>query len=350
LLKSFRYLLFPISLIYGGAVMFRNFLFDKNIKKSASFNFPIICVGNLATGGTGKTPMTEYLIELLQHTFSVATLSRGYKRKTKGFAIANERTTALEIGDEPMQFHEKFPDVTVAVGEERIEAIPQLLHDKPNTEVIILDDGFQHRTVRAGLNILLTDYKNLFSRDLMLPAGDLRDVKTSRKRADIIIVTKCKSDLNEDEKNEIEAELTLLPHQRIFFTEILYSKPYHLFTHERNSFGANTDVLLVCGIANPKPLKAFINKYAHSYDMLRYADHHIFSSTDLKDIKKHFAKITSDNKMILTTEKDGVRLKKFEKELSDMPIYVMPIKQHFLFDGAHVFNEMVIQFIEKYKN
>jgi tetraacyldisaccharide 4'-kinase len=330
--------------------MFRNFLFDKNIKKSASFNFPIICVGNLATGGTGKTPMTEYLIELLQHTFSVATLSRGYKRKTKGFAIANERTTALEIGDEPMQFHEKFPDVTVAVGEERIEAIPQLLHDKPNTEVIILDDGFQHRTVRAGLNILLTDYKNLFSRDLMLPAGDLRDVKASRKRADIIIVTKCKSDLNEDEKNEIETELTLLPHQKIFFTEILYSKPYHLFTHERNSFGANTDLLLVCGIANPKPLKAFINKYVHSYDMLRYADHHIFSSTDLKDIKKHFAKIVSDNKMILTTEKDGVRLKKFEKELSDMPIYVMPIKQHFLFDEANMFNEIILQFIAKYKS
>jgi tetraacyldisaccharide 4'-kinase len=349
LLKSFKYLLFPISLVYGGAVWVRNFLFDKNIKKSASFNFPIICVGNLATGGTGKTPMTEYLIELLQPTFAVATLSRGYKRKTKGFAIANERTTALEIGDEPMQFHEKFPDVIVAVGEERIVAIPQLLHDKPSTQVIILDDGFQHRTVRAGLNILLTDYKNLFSRDLMLPAGDLRDVKASRKRADIIIVTKCKSDLSENERKEIETELKLFPNQKIFFTEILYSKPYHLFTHERNSFGANTDVLLVCGIANPKPLKAFINKYVHSYDMLRYADHHIFSSTDLKDIKKHFGKIVSDNKMILTTEKDGVRLKKFEKELSNMPIYVMPIKQHFLFDEADTFNEIVLEFIKKYK-
>jgi tetraacyldisaccharide 4'-kinase len=348
LLKSFRYLLFPISLLYGGAVMFRNFLFDKNIKKSAAFNFPIICVGNLATGGTGKTPMTEYLIELLQQTFAVATLSRGYKRKTKGFAIANERTTALEIGDEPMQFHEKFPDVTVAVGEERIEAIPQLLDEKPNTQVIILDDGFQHRTVRAGLNILLTDYKNLFSRDLMLPAGDLRDVKASRKRADIIIVTKCKSELSVEEKMGIEKELKLFPHQKIFFTEILYAKPYHLFTHEKNSFGLNTDVLLVCGIANPKPLKAFVSKYVHGYDMLKYADHHIFSSTDLKDIKKQFAKISSDNKMILTTEKDGVRLKKFEKELKDMPIYVLPIKQHFLFDEAELFNNNVIQFIQKF--
>jgi tetraacyldisaccharide 4'-kinase len=330
--------------------MFRNFLFDKNIKKSASFNFPIICVGNLATGGTGKTPMTEYLIELLQNTFEVATLSRGYKRKTKGFAIANELTTALEIGDEPMQFHEKFPEVTIAVGEERIEAIPQLLTEKPNTEVIILDDGFQHRTVRAGLNILLTDYKNLFSRDLMLPAGDLRDVKASRKRADIIIVTKCKPDLSEEERIDIEKELELFPHQRIFFSEIVYAKPYHLFTHERNSFGISTDVLLVCGIANPKPLKGFINKYVHSYDMLRYADHHIFTSTDLKDIKKHFDKIVSNNKMILTTEKDGVRLKKFEKELTNLPIYVMPIKQHFLFNEANVFNDIVIQFIKKYKN
>jgi tetraacyldisaccharide 4'-kinase len=329
--------------------MFRNFLFDKNIKKSAAFNFPIICVGNLATGGTGKTPMTEYLIELLKDTFAVATLSRGYKRKTKGFAIANEFTTALEIGDEPMQFHEKFPHVTVAVGEERIEAIPELLSDKPNTQVIILDDGFQHRTVRAGLNILLTDYKNLFSRDLMLPAGDLRDVKASRKRADIIIVTKCKSDLSVNEKMDIEKELKLFPHQKIFFTEILYAKPYHLFTYERNSFGLHTDILLICGIANPKPLKEFVSKYVLGYDMLKYADHHIFTSTDLSDIKKHFAKIRSDNKMILTTEKDGVRLKKFEKELSNMPIYVRPIKQQFLFNEAEAFNEIVLRFIEKFK-
>ena len=150
-------------------------------------------MGNLATGGTGKTPMTEYLIRLLKNDFKTATLSRGYKRKTEGFAIADEDTTALEIGDEPMQFHQKFPDVTVAVGEERLVAIPQLLHERPETEVIILDDAFQHRQVKAGLNIVLTAFNNLYTSDFILPAGDLRDVRSSRKRADIIIVTKCKA-------------------------------------------------------------------------------------------------------------------------------------------------------------
>jgi tetraacyldisaccharide 4'-kinase len=349
LLKSFKYLLFPFSLVYGGVILLRNFLFDKKIFRSVAFNFPIICVGNLATGGTGKTPMTEYLIELLQKKYRTATLSRGYKRKTKGYAIANEKTTALEIGDEPMQFHEKYKDITVAVGEERIEAIPQILHDRPATDVIILDDGFQHRTVRAGLNILLTDYKNLFSRDLMIPAGDLRDVKASKKRADIIVVTKCKTDLTEPEKIAIEKELKLQAHQKIFFTEILYAAPYHLFTHEKTDFGANTDVLLITGIANPKPLKAFINKHVHSYDMMKYADHHIFSSTDLRDIKKHFERLKSSNKLIITTEKDGVRLKKFENELSDLPIYILPIKQQFLFEQAAAFNEIILQFIDGYK-
>lgn len=169
MLKSFRYLLFPLSLIYGAIIWVRNFLFDKKIFKSAKFNFPIICVGNLAVGGTGKTPMTEYLIEMLQPNYATATLSRGYKRKTTGFAIANATTTALEIGDEPMQFHEKYPAVTVAVGEERFEAIPQILHARPATKVIILDDAFQHRSVIAGLNIILTEFKNLYSRDLMMP-------------------------------------------------------------------------------------------------------------------------------------------------------------------------------------
>lgn len=328
--------------------MLRNFCFDKKIFKSASFNFPIICVGNLATGGTGKTPMTEYLIELLQNKYATATLSRGYKRKTKGYALANDLTTALEIGDEPMQFHQKYPNVAVAVGEERIEAIPQILHDKPNTEVIILDDGFQHRTVKAGLNILLTDYKNLYSRDLMLPAGDLRDVKASRKRADIIVVSKCKSELSINEKITIEKELKLLPTQKIFFTEILYSEPYHLFTNAKSNFGNANDVLLITGIANPKPLKQFVEEHVNSYDMLRYADHHIFTSTDLKDIKKSFDKIKSANKLIITTEKDAVRLKKFEKELIEYPIFVMPIKQHFLFEEGDIFNKQILNFINNF--
>ncbi len=350
MLKSFRYLLFPFSLVYGLVILLRNFLFDKKILRSATFNFPLICVGNIAVGGTGKTPMTEYLIELLQHNYVTATLSRGYKRKTKGFVIANTNTTALEIGDEPMQFHEKFSNITVAVGEERFEAIPQILHERPQTEVIILDDAFQHRSVKAGLNILLTEYKNLYSRDLMMPAGDLRDVKRSSKRAQVIIVTKCKTNIDAEEKGAIAKELNLLPEQQLFFSEILYGQPYHIFKKTIYSMGESSDLLLVAGIANPKPMKTFLAEHVHSFDMLHYPDHHIFSSTDLKDILKHFNKISSTNKIILTTEKDAVRLKKFEKELAELPVYALPIKMHFLFNEASAFNEIVMNFVRQYNS
>jgi tetraacyldisaccharide 4'-kinase len=346
MLRSFRYLLFPLSLIYGSIIWLRNWLFDKNILKSASFNFPIICVGNIAVGGTGKTPMVEYLIRLLQKDFKAATLSRGYKRKTKGFAIADTNTTALEIGDEPMQFHNKFPNVAVAVGEERLVAIPQLLQAKPGTNVIILDDAFQHRPVKAGLNIVLTAYNNLFTRDIILPSGDLRDVKASMKRADIIVVTKCKTGLSVQEKNAIIKEIKSLPHQTVFFTAISYSKPYHLFNNSEAVINSTTSVLLVCGIANPNPLKMFLAEQAHSYDMLRYADHYIFNSDDLADIKKHFEKIQASNKIILTTEKDATRLVKFVDELKDYPVYILPIEHSFLFDEGEGFNKLVVSFID----
>jgi tetraacyldisaccharide 4'-kinase len=346
MLKSFRYLLLPFSLIYGAVILLRNWMYNKNILKSSSFNFPIICVGNLAVGGTGKTPMVEYLIRLLQKDYNTATLSRGYKRKTEGFAIAGTNTTALDIGDEPMQFHQKYPEVTVAVGEERLVAIPQLLHDKPETQVIILDDAFQHRAVRAGLNILLTEYKNLYTRDLMMPAGDLRDVRVSSKRADIIIVTKCPK-LTKEEKENLRREINASPTQQPLFTEIVYTKPYHLFTKELSNISANTDILLVCGIANPKPLKEFLTEHVHTYDMLRYPDHHIFHTNNLDDIKRQFERIASTDKIVLTTEKDAVRLQKFEEELKDFPIYVIPIEHNFLFGEGEVFDKLVVDFIDK---
>lgn len=348
MLRSFRYLLFPFSLIYGAIIWIRNWMYDKNVLKSSAFNFPVICVGNLAAGGTGKTPMVEYLVRMLKSNYNTATLSRGYKRKTRGFAIANELTTALEIGDEPMQFHEKFPDVTVAVGEERLVAIPQLLHDKPETQVIILDDAFQHRAVRAGLNILLTEQRDLYTRDLMLPAGDLRDVKASSKRADIIIVTKCKPGFAQEEKNATIKEIDPKENQDVLFTEIVYGTPYHLFNKQQMSISHDTDVLLICGIANPRPVKDFLTGAVHTYDMLRFPDHHIFNTDDLQDIKKHFNKIQSSKKIILTTEKDAVRLKKFESELAEFPIYVIPIEHSFLFDGAPKFSQWVTSFIDSF--
>src|SRR4030095_4961473 len=219
-LKSFRILLLPFSIIYWFAVWLRNFLYDIKILRSSSFGLPIICVGNLSVGGTGKSPMVEFLISHLKDKFKLATLSRGYKRKTTGYVLANEHTNSLDIGDEPMLFHQKFPNVPVAVGEERLVAIPQLLHDKPETEAIILDDAFQHRAIRAGLNILLTDQHNLFTRDFYIPTGDLRDLKSSCKRADIIVVTTCKFDLSVAEADKIRKEIGPLSHQKLFFSSI----------------------------------------------------------------------------------------------------------------------------------
>ncbi|MDB5278620.1 MAG: tetraacyldisaccharide 4-kinase [Ferruginibacter sp.] len=339
----------PLSFLYGMILWIRNKLFDKNYLKSASFNFPVICVGNLAVGGTGKTPMVEYLLRFLKNDYATATISRGYKRKTKGYGLADENTTALDIGDEPMQFHLKFPDVSVAVGEERLEAIPQLLHDRPGTQVIILDDAFQHRQVTAGLNILLTDYNNLYTRDFILPGGDLRDIKSSAARAQIIVVTKCRRNLEEAERDQIIKELKPSPNQQVFFTEIIYGTPYHLFSKVPSAISHSTDVLLICGIANPKPLKDFLTTQVHTYDMLRYPDHHIFDSGDLAEIKKQFSKIASENKIILTTEKDGVRLKKFENELKELPVFVLPVQHAFMFNQSEAFCNTVTDFIASFK-
>jgi len=348
-LKSFRILLLPFSLLYLLGVWVRNRMYDKNVLKSASFGLPLICVGNLSVGGTGKSPMVEYLVGLLKGRYKVATLSRGYKRKTKGYALAGEKTTALEIGDEPMQFHTKFPEVPVAVGEERLVAIPQLLHDRPETKAIILDDAFQHRSVKAGLNILLTDYNNLFTRDFYLPTGDLRDLKSSYRRTEIIVVTKCPRTLDVAEKQKLTKEINPQPGQHLFFTTIEYSRAYHILTKEERRVDKEAEVLLVTGIANPKPLKKLLEENSYAYHMLSYADHHIFTIDDLRDIKKEFEKIKSKNKVILTTEKDAVRLVKFSEELALLPVFVVPVSHQFLFNEGEQFDKLVTDFINNFK-
>jgi tetraacyldisaccharide 4'-kinase len=349
-LKSFRILLLPFALLFGLIVIIRNWLYDQNILKSATFGLPLIGVGNLSVGGTGKSPMVEFLVMHLKGQFKVATLSRGYKRKTKGYALANEATTAIEIGDEPLQFYKKFPDVPIAIGEERIVAIPQLLHDRPETEVIILDDAFQHRAIKAGLNILLTDCGNLFTRDFFLPTGDLRDAKESYKRADIIVVTKCKPDLSAVEKEALLREIDPVKGQKVFFTAIAYGIPYHISHRTFYPVDENTEVLLVTGIANPRPLKNFLEEHIHTYYMMHYNDHHIFSIDDWKDIKKRFEGIEAERKIILTTEKDAMRLLKFNNEIDGMPFYVMPIEHKFLFNEEQLFLKEVTGFIENFKN
>lgn len=348
-LKSFRILLLPFALLYWLGITIRNWLYDKRILESTSFGLPLICVGNLSVGGTGKSPMVEYLVANLKNKFKVATLSRGYKRKTRGYALADEKTTALEIGDEPMQFHLKFPEVPVAVGEERILAIPELLHDRPETKVIILDDAFQHRSVKAGLNILLTDYNNLFTRDFYLPTGDLRDLKSSYKRAQIIVVTKCKKDLEEVEKQKLIKEINPLPGQQVFFTAINYSRPYHIISKMEKGLDKKVEILLVTGIANPRPLKKLLEEHSNTYQMLQYADHHIFTIDDLKEIKQAFNKIDAGEKVILTTEKDAVRLLKFSDEIKDLPFYVVPVRHQFLFQEENRFDQLVSDFVLNFK-
>jgi tetraacyldisaccharide 4'-kinase len=330
-------------------IWLRNFFYDVNIFRSSSFGLPVICVGNLSVGGTGKSPMVEFLIEHLKKKFRVATLSRGYKRKTQGYLLANEEATALDIGDEPMLFHTKFPDVPVAVGEERLVAIPQLLHDKPETQAIILDDAFQHRAIKAGLNILLTDCNNLFTRDFYLPTGDLRDLKSGYKRADIIVVTKCKEDMTGEESDDLREEINPSDHQQVFFSAIDYGNPYHITTHAEYSLNTKTEVLLITGIANPQSLKRFLEEKSHAYYMMAYSDHYIFRIDDLKDIKKRFEKIDVTKKIILTTEKDAIRLMKFKAELETMPVYVIPIRHHFLFGQEEKFINTVTNFIQHFK-
>ncbi len=344
--KKNRYILLPFSLIYGGIIYTRNELFDRNIFRSASFDFPLICVGNLSVGGTGKTPMVEYLVNLLHNKYKTATLSRGYKRRTKGFLIADENSNVFDIGDEPMQIHSRFPEITVAVAEERVIGIPQLLATKPGTEVIVLDDAFQHREVSAGLNILLTDYNNPYSGDFLLPVGSLRDIKKSRKRADIIVVTKCKSNLNIGQRDSLIHELRLVNSQKIFFTTIEYQQPYHLFSKEKYNWEKRSEVLIVCGIANPNAIADEVVSKVAAVKMMKFKDHYSYDPADIKKIVDRFSKMVATNKIIVTTEKDATRLLQFENELKDIPVYVLPMTHRFLFEQGKEFEKIISEFVE----
>jgi tetraacyldisaccharide 4'-kinase len=349
-LQSFRIVLLPVSILYGIIIHIRNILFDKQWLKSASFNIPVICVGNLSVGGTGKSPLIELLIKHLIKKYKPAVLSRGYKRKTKGYVLANEKSTALDIGDEPMQFCQKYPNLTVAVSESRVVGVPHLLQDKPETDVILLDDAFQHRSIQPGLSLLLTDYSDLFTRDFFLPTGNLRDEKKSYKRADIILVTKCEADLTTTKKEAVIKEINPLPHQHIFFTSLHYAIPYHIINHEtKKEFNLKTDVLLVTGIANIRPIKKILNEHSNSYEQMTFSDHHIYTLDDLKEIEKRFNKMKGSDSMILTTEKDAVRLIKFKDQLAKLPVYVLPVQHQILFNEESVFLEKITGFIDTFK-
>lgn len=348
-LRSFRILLFPFAILYGLVLWVRNYLYDRQWLKSTHFNIPIINVGNLSVGGTGKSPMVDHLAGMLKQRYHVGTISRGYKRRSKGYLLADASTTAVEIGDEPMQFHLRHPDIAVAVGEERIVAVPQLLYDKPETEVIILDDAFQHRAIQAGFNIILTDHNDLYTRDFYLPSGDLRDNPSSAARADVIIVTKCPPGLTENDRDDIIRELSPVPGQTVLFTSINYGRLYHIVSQAPSDLSRELEVLLVCGIANPTPLTTYLEQHTASYDALFFSDHHIFSIDDLRDIFNRYEKMKG-KRIMLTTEKDAVRLFKYRHELRDLPFYVLPISISFLFDGEKEFHRLISTFIVNFSS
>lgn len=315
-MKLLRYILFPIVPIYYFVTWLRNKLYDLGWKGSTSYDIPVICVGNLSVGGTGKTPTIEYLIKLLSGNYKVATLSRGYKRKTSGFIIADESATAASIGDEPFQFYNKFKDITVAVDVNRRHGISELLKQK-QPDIILLDDAFQHRKVKAGFNILLTSFGSLYSDDFVLPTGNLREPRSGAKRADVIIVTKCPETISNSEKTSIINQLKPLEHQQVFFSSIQYSETVFNSSESRSLLELKDDEFtLVTGIANPKPLEKFLEKEGLKFDHLKFKDHHSFSNEDILLLK--------NKKRIVTTEKDYVRLSPYF--LDENKLFYLPIE------------------------
>jgi tetraacyldisaccharide 4'-kinase len=346
LLGIARYILFPFALLYGGITSLRNFLFDKQILKSVRFDIPVISVGNLSVGGTGKTPHIEYLIRLLEKDYNLATLSRGYKRKTKGFVLATEATTAAEIGDEPMQFVKQFPHVAVTVSEDRLTGIPQLLLQKPDTQVILLDDAFQHRSVRPGLQILLTTYQQPFYRDAILPIGRLRECRRGYRRADMIIVTKCPPQLTQQEASAIQNNIQPIGTQKIFYTTFQYGQCYDFETRARVDLSGKK-LIAVSGIANPEPFWEEIKSLGDLVDKQLYPDHHFFSETDIHKMHRALQPYTREEAGIVTTEKDAVRLELHRALLHKLAIkiYVLPIEVKFLFQGSDGFSQWVSHYV-----
>lgn len=324
-------ILYPFSFLYDGVTRLRNRMFDLGMKKGINFDVPTIVVGNLALGGTGKTPMVEFLIRNFKDEYRIASLSRGYGRKTTGFLMANDVLDAGDMGDEPYQIYQKFgKEVTVAVGEERILAIPQILADKPETNLILLDDAFQHRYVRGDVNILLTTYQKPFFEDKILPIGTLREHPQGAKRADVIVVTKCPENLDlalkEQYRNKIRPFST--PGSLILFAGLKYGEPYGVFNPTDKP---TPDVILLSGIANDQVLQEEVRQKYNLLSVLRFPDHHKYTDKDLTQLLELYRKHKSRQPVVLTTEKDAVKLKddKFLKYLKEIPIFALPVEVDF---------------------
>ncbi len=331
-----RKMLFPLSAVYYGVTQVRNSLYDKGVFNSKAYQLPVICVGNLSVGGTGKSPMIEYLIELLAPNFKVAVLSRGYKRNTNGYLEVNLDHSADQVGDEPLQFKTKFPKLTVAVCADRQEGIAQL---KDKAEVILLDDAFQHRKVKAGFNILLTTFKKPFYSDFLLPVGDLRESRAGAKRADVIIITKVPDRVPYATLQEMQFRARQFEDQQVFTSQITYSDTVVSKTHNLElDFFRSKPFTLVTGIAKPRPLLAFLKEQKMQFEHLQFPDHHKFSESELKTIQS--------KELVLTTEKDYMRLK---DGIDKKALYYLPIKTKIM-EREGSLEDMLLDFIHTYWN
>lgn len=351
-MEFIRFLLFPLAFLYTAIMVVRNKLYDWGAFKSIDYDVPLISVGNLSVGGTGKTPHIEYLIRLLHEQYGVAVLSRGYGRRTSGYRMATTGSAAEEIGDEPRQFKQRFRDIAVAVSENRMLAIPQVLMDVPRTDVILLDDAYQHRGVIPGMSILLTDYNDPFTRDFILPAGRLREPRSAYKRADVIIVSKCPPHMTPRMRQAIIQEIKPLDHQQVFFSYIRYHHPYATFNiNHRIELTPDMEILLICGVAAPEAIEQYLETKVKVVRRKIFPDHHNYDRYDLETMKEIFNNMESGKKIIVTTEKDAMRLHSHRGWVvqNKMPLYSLPIEVDFFEPDKAMFNNMVADYVERTK-
>ena len=340
----------PASVLYGMAVRLRNYLFDQGILKEHTFGCPIICIGNLSVGGTGKTPHTEYLISLLRDKYRTAVLSRGYKRKTRGFLLAGPDSTADQIGDEPWQMHDKYPDVQVAVCAQRVRGIQALLAQANAPQAILLDDAYQHRYVKAGLNILLIDYNQLQGDMHLLPAGRLREPFSEMRRADIVIVTKCPPNMNPIDYRIATNRLSVSANQHLFFSDIRYEHPRKVFRQEVIPIDQlrESSVLLLTGIANPRPMERYLRERCREMRVMAFGDHHRFTRQDIAAINQAYSTMPSDS-YVVTTQKDAARLRYADGLDASLREHLLelPIKIHILRGSDLQFNNIILNYVRK---
>ncbi len=353
-MKIVRFFLYPFALIYGGVMTIRNFLFDTGVLPSELHSLPIIAVGNLSMGGTGKSPHVEYLIRLLKRRAKIATLSRGYGRKTSGFIEVAPTHSFLEVGDEPKVFKKNYSYLNVFVDANRNRGIRKIQELYPETKCVILDDAFQHRSVKPGLSVLLTDYSKLYIKDMMLPTGGLREPQWGAQRADIIVVTKCPSIFSPVDARAIRKQLKTKPYQKVYFSYLSYGnvKPVYENEHPKNiKLSKNQNIALFTGIAKPSILEYHLKDEVNEIKHLRFGDHHNFMINDIQKILKEFDQLKGDKKIILTTEKDAVRLKSagIKELLGDKPIYYIPVQVQFHGKDKEEFDEQIIEYVTRNK-